>query len=619
MVPMPTKKTKGAAIDWRKVELVYEDDGRKVPAMLTKLRGTPAQARDAYSFFATELVHQDAPSPGAIVVAPLLVPIAQDPKCKVAGRLLRLLATLACEGDPLALLSAKERPVDPVYLSAAEQCRDTALGLLSSRDEPSRLGAAFLLAALRKDRPTLQTALRAALKGEKSSVVRATLLFGLAIHARGKRTTDEPLWKRALAAKDALERLAGLVGLALGGPLPENATKIATRLLEAKDVKEFPWRQGNITLLTIDLLRFVAARDEDPTVLLGLLDSPRAHLVIPAVAPVLFPTTVTPASLDVAQRAFLDTVTRDAAHFRLVRDLMKERGLPDVAIELRRALGLAVDEPLDVTHVFEGKPRTFRELMLLAAKDPTTRAPIAAALTAGRTGEEVMGLVVQLMRANVRGQDADGALAQDRVASALLAACGDERGLLKQLREFDFYAEVQDPSGAIFLIEGLRAPIALELARRTKSGDEARFNRLTASAFDNKWSATMWNEVLLALDPQRRTKYLSMALFDWTSDFFRPAFVPALLATPNEKLARLVRETVKRWKERYARERKGNGHAFCEGAIDAKKLKALAPKDHPRIAALADPTRAYVEALRDAKLGKLADALEKDLEAFLTM
>lgn len=100
-----------------------------------------------------------------------------------------------------------------------------------------------------------------------------------------------------------------------------------------------------------------------------------------------------------------------------------------------------------------------------------------------------MGLVVQLMRANVRGQDADGALAQDRVASALLAACGDERGLLKQLREFDFYAEVQDPSGAIFLIEGLRAPIALELARRTKSGDEARFNRLTASAFDNQWSA----------------------------------------------------------------------------------------------------------------------------------
>jgi len=619
MVRMPTRKTTGAAVDWKSVELVYEDDGRKVPAMLAKLRGTLAQARDAYSFFATELVHQDAPSPGASVVAPLLVPIAQDPKCKVAGPLLRLLATLACGGDPLTLLSAQERPFARVYLAASEQCRATALGLLASRDEPSRLGAAFLLAALRKDRPALQAALRAALKGEKSPVVRATMLFGLAIHAREDRAADRLLFDRALAGKSALEQLAGLVGVALAGRLPEKAKTIAPRLLEAKDVKEFPWRQGSITLLTVEVLRFVAARDEDPAVLLGLLDSPRVHLVIPAVAPVLFPTTATPASLDAAQRAFLDTVTRDASHFRLVRNLMKARGLPDVALELRRALGLKVDEPLDARHVFEGQQRTLRELLLLAANDPTTRAPIAAAVTAGRTGDEVMGLAVQVMRAEVRGQDPDGALAQDRVASALLAACGDQRGLLKQLREFDFYAEVQAPSGAIFLIEGLRAPIALELARRTKSGDEARFDRLTASAFDNKWSATMWSDVLLALDPRRRTKYLSAALLDWTNDFFRPAFVPALLATPNEEVAALVREAVKRWKERYARERKGNGHVFCEGAIDAKTLKTLAPRDHPRIAALAGPTRAYVEALRAAKLSKLADALERDLDAFLAM
>lgn len=109
------------------------------------------------------------------------------------------------------------------------------------------------------------------------------------------------------------------------------------------------------------------------------------------------------------------------------------------------------------------------------------------------------------------------------------------------------------------------------------------------------------------------------ALFDRIDDFFRPAFVPALLATPSEKLARLVREAVMLWKERYARERKGNGHAFCVGAIDAKKLKTLAPRDQPRIAALAEPTRACVKALRDAKLVKPADALARDLEAFVAM
>jgi len=613
---MPSKRL-NSSIDWKRVELVYEDDGRKVPAMLQKLRGTLAQARDAYSFFATELVHQDATSPGALVVAPLLVPFAQDPKCKVAGPLLQLLGTLACDGDPMQLLSAQPRPVDAGFLSAAQQCRESALALLRSRDERARIGAAFLLASLREDRAALAQTLRDALKGERSAVVRATLLFGLVIHAKPK--AERPLFERALGAKAAIERLAGLLGLAMAGPLPSKAAAVAGQLLDAEDEKTFPWRQGNITLLTVDLLRFVAARDGDPAVLLGLLDSPRAHLIIPAVAPALFPRKVKAAALDDAQRGFLDVVTSDASHFRLVQELLVQRGLPGVALELRRTIGLTAEDPLDRTWRFEGHERSLRDLMTLAAKSPQKRAAIATAVTEGSSGEEVMGLAVQTCRAQLRGQDADGALVADRVASALLAACRDERGILKQLREFNFYGEVQDPSGAIFLIENLRTPIALELARRTKHGEDKRFDKLTASAFDNKWAAPMWKDVLLALDPARRTRILRGALFDWMYDVFRPACVPALLETPNELLAKLVREQVKRWKDRYAQERKGNGHQFLTDELDAKKLKALAPRDHPRIDELAGPTRAYVEVLRDAKLGKAADALEKDLEAFLSM
>lgn len=40
-------------IDWKQVELVYEDDGARVPSMLAKLRGEAAQARRAWSLFAT--------------------------------------------------------------------------------------------------------------------------------------------------------------------------------------------------------------------------------------------------------------------------------------------------------------------------------------------------------------------------------------------------------------------------------------------------------------------------------------------------------------------------------------------------------------------------------------
>ncbi|MBL8951541.1 MAG: hypothetical protein JNK82_12240 [Myxococcaceae bacterium] len=601
-------------IDWKKVELVYEDDGSKVPSKLKALLGPKAPARGALSFFLTELVHQDALAPGAKTIAPLLVPIANDERCPIQGELFGLLGLLACGGSANALLFAKkDLPVDAALVRAAEGVRAEAISRIGESNVAARLGAAFLFATLRSGRDDLLVILRASLKRETDATVRATALFSLAIVGKGKVEADQTSFTAALAAKAPIERLAGVFGLARLGKLTVDARGELTRLLTSKDVaRGFPWEMGNVAAVA----RRVAQGAGEAAAWLPLLESDVAHVAVGEVAPLLFPGRVADAAkLSDAQRRFLERVTQDAALFARVEGVLKKAGFPTLTIDVRRFAGLEVREPLDEAFSFDGSTRTLRELVTLASREPARREAISAVVTRGKSGAEVMAACVQCERVEDAARDADGTPARLRVQAALLHACRDDAGLLKELRTFDFYDSVQLADGRTVLIESLRVPIALELARRSKSGDEKRFKALSASAFDKQWSAPMWCEVLLALDGKRREALLEAALFDGFTGFFRleGAYLPVLFATPSQKLAKEVISNIGKWQQLY----RSRHHAWEVDGVDGSRLRKLAAKDHPRVKWLDEQTRQYVRVLREAKLEQAAVSVEKALAKFV--
>jgi hypothetical protein len=598
-------------IDWKKVELV-SDDGVEVPAQLEALRGPPKSARAALSFFLTELVHQDALAPGAKVVAPLLVPFANDEKCKLQGELFELLGLLACEGSANALLFAtKDLPVDAAFLRAAEAVRDAAVSRATEKKTSARLGAAFLFTTLRSNRDQLLAVLRAALNAEKDATVRATQLFALAIIGRGRVKTDAPRFTAALKSKVSIERLAGVFGLARLGPLSAEVRAALSALLRSNDTaRGFPWELGKVRAVA----RRVAAGAGEAAAWVPLLDSDLAHVAVVEVAPLLFPTRVNVKKLSDEQRAFLDRVTQDARNFGLVQDVLKRAGLPLLATDVRKVVGLSVNEPLDERFDFGGKARPFRELVALAAQKAAQRTAVAAAVTRGKSGAEVMALCQQCVRLELSFIDADGTPSWLRVAAAFLEACTDASGLLGALRTFDIYGSVQLENGDTTLVSSLRLPIALALAKRTRAGDGARFGKLTASAFDADWAAPMWRDVLLALDPRRREPLLKKALFDWTTNFFAlgGAYVPVLLATPSEALTTELVYRIGKWQQSFREKH----HAWEVDGVDEKRLKKLPVTDHPRAKRLASQVRQCADVLRGAKLTRAAERLEKALTAF---
>lgn len=600
-------------MNWNRVEL-FDADAAKVPAMLARLGGSDAkQARNALSFFSTALVHQDSLAPGAAVVAPLLAEVACAKTCTVRGSVFVLLGTMAADGAPLTMLRASKvfRPVKAIA-EATKACAAEAVSRLEDKDASVRSGAAFLLAYLQTK--SAVPALEARLSRETNAIARGSLLVTLSLLAPSahKRFTE------ALRSKDAVVRLGGLLGAAHEAPLSAQAKQVALALLDQKPVSGFPWKMGDVSGLAFDVLQRAAVRDGDASALITLLET-RGRRVVDPLLDLLLPKRVAVAKLNEAQRQFLDALSADEALYGSFNERLVKLGLPASAKDARRQLGFAVSEPLDEVIVIDGKSRTFEAHVREAVKRPAFRAPLAKALVRGRTAEQVIECCTQVMRADVKGKDADGSLSDTRVVHAILSAfTGPE--LLPLIRTHPLHPEVQLRSGDTVYVD-LNPAFALVLAKRTTSGDEKRFASFTASEFDTRWLVPIWKELLLLLDLKRRSTLLDKALFDWMTDGFTldGAYLPVLLETPSPKLASSLVTMLTRWKKDYEGARRTDSRRFTIEGLNAKQLKTMSPKDHPVVKPFIEPLRQYVTVLRDAKLVKEADKLGALFEGFLSM
>lgn len=595
---------------------LFDADAAKVPAMLTRLGGNDSKkAREALSFFFTALVHQDALAPGAAVIAPHLAELACAKTCTVRGNLFVLLGTMAADGAPLTMFRASKlyRPQRPI-VDATMRCAVEAIARLDDKDASVRSGAAFLLACLRST--TAVPALSARLTRETNAVVRAGLL--VAVSLLDPSSGGDRLFTEALGSRDAVVRLGGLLGAAHEAPLSPRAKKVALALLDQKPVAGFPWKMGDLAGLAFDVLQRTALRDGDASALLSLLET-KGRRVVDALLDVLLPKRVAPTKLNEAQRQFLDGLSANEALYGAFHERLVKLGLPASAKDARRLLGFEVSEPLDETSTIAGTTRTLEAHLQVAVKDAAFRAPLAKALTRGLSAEQVIELCTQVCRADLKGTDADGSLSQLRVVHAILSAFPGPR-LLPLLRTHPLNPEVQLRSGTTVLID-LKTPFALVLAKRTTSGDEKRLAAFTASQFDKPWLVPMWKELLLLLEPARRSTLLERALFDWMRDTFTldGAYLPVLLVTPSALLARSLATLLTKWKKEYLVARRTDSRRFTLEGMKAKQLKTLQPKDHPAVKPFVQPLRQYVTVLRGAKLGKQAETLESQLEDFLSM
>src|SRR6185369_16535027 len=415
------------AVDWSALEEAFGAP-TEIPDLIRALASTKRKERwEAFVTLEDErIVHQGTRYSTALASVPFLLELLRDSSVPDKDLLLRLLTTVAVglpnmyakgtvdEGFPtLEVVRAHDGMLGQIYRAIAEHC-DLYAEFLQDKSAKVRTAAAHLLAFFEISRSAAGAALRARLAKERAEMPRTSMILALAAWAALWKETQDRTWFEAALKAEPKPRcqIAAAIGLTnIAGREALDATFDILSLTftePLEDDQELLWNGGRLGALAQAALLKIAPPEQvalpvleatvqgrlNPSLIVSMLFAPSVDGKV-RLLPLL-------SELSELQRQVIIRIgetQNDGYDLWLPEGLALATGLPSMARDLRRYLGLAPPGPMEapVEGRFDGKVRSWPAIqwfrrVALGILDTET---LVEALRAHPDGTTLAGICVE--------------------------------------------------------------------------------------------------------------------------------------------------------------------------------------------------------------------------------